>query len=156
MNSFKKSVTHNNSCMYYVVHKYFRGLVATNIIMSFIKYYCSGILKDNLPNWKVLACTEYSIFHGWNIQFRIFLPFNSTKHLTRLTIRFHLHLHNFWLTILDPRCIINAIWTVSSFIADHLVHQQLWDLTLDTSNSTLPRWCFLDPNFNASASKCTC
>ena len=50
MNSFKKSVIHNNSCMYYAVHKYFRGLVATNIIMSFIKYYCSGILKDNLPN----------------------------------------------------------------------------------------------------------
>ena len=47
MNSFKKSVTHNNSCMYYAIHKYFRGLVATNIIMSFIKYYCRGILKDN-------------------------------------------------------------------------------------------------------------
>ena len=69
MNSFKKSVAHNNSCMYYAVHKYFRGLVATNIIMSFIKYYCSGISKDNyqIEKYWYAQNTVYSMAEIFNL-----------------------------------------------------------------------------------------
>ena len=37
--------SHWHIIMYYVVHKYLGGLVATNISMSLVKYYYNGMLN---------------------------------------------------------------------------------------------------------------